>query len=101
MWCALELHRFIDRYRLGIRTEVGELCEEPWAFYARFPHADDPAATYLDSSAANADQRFETIAIFARGNDLAVELGRGVEVVVVVIEAGSFERFRLTVFEHA
>ena len=33
-------------------------------------------------------QRVEAVLVVARGDDLAVELGRGVEVVVVVVEAG-------------
>src|SRR5205823_8742695 len=81
--------------------EVGELRDQARARSARFPHADDAAATDLYSSAPNAIQRFEAIAVFARGDDLAVELGRCIEVVVVVIEPGSLERFGLTVLEHA
>jgi len=33
-------------------------------------------------------ERFQTVVLRARGDDVAVELGRGVDVVIVVIEAG-------------
>ena len=40
-------------------------------------------------------ERVEPILVGARGDDLAVEFGRGVEVVVVVVEAGVLEPQRL------
>ena len=64
-------------------------------------HADDAAAAYAQARAAYALERVETILVVARGDDPAVELGRGVEVVVVVIEPGALELFRLAVLQHA
>ena len=98
---AFDLYQVIDRHRLGIRIEVGELRDQARALRARFPHADDPAAADMEPGVANALERFQTIAIGARGDDLAVELGRRVEVVVVVIESGFLQRLRLAIFKHA
>jgi len=46
-------------------------------------------------------QRVEAILVFAGGDDLAVELGRGVEVVVVVVEACVLQLLGLAVLQHA
>jgi hypothetical protein len=46
-------------------------------------------------------ERIETILVVARGDDPAVELGRGVQVVVVVIQPGALELFRLAVLQQA
>ena len=50
-------------------------------------HADDAAAADVHAGVAHALERVEPVLVVARGDDLAVELGRGVEVVVVVVEA--------------
>ena len=68
--------------------EVGELGDESGASPSRFAHADDAAAADVDAGGADAIQRIQPVAIIARSDDLAVELGRGVEVVVVIVQAG-------------
>jgi hypothetical protein len=60
-----------------------------------------PPQQTLMPALAHARQRVEAILVVARGDDLAVELGRGVEVVVVVVEAGVASALGLAVGEHA
>ena len=62
---------------------------------ARFPHADDPAAAHVQSGVAHFAQRVEAVVLRARADHLAVELRRGVDVVVVVIETRGFQLRRL------
>ncbi len=67
----------------------------------RLAHPDDPAAANRDPGRADALERVETILVVARRDHLAIELGRRVEIVVVVVEAGGLERLGLTVAQHA
>ena len=62
---------------------------EPRALRARLAHADDASAADADAGRADALERVEAILVAARRDHLAVELGRGVEIVVVVVEAGA------------
>src|SRR5207244_7392259 len=75
--------------------EARELGDQPRALRPRLAHAHDPPAAHLDSGAAHARERVEPVAIGARSDDLPVELGGGVEVVVVVVETGLLEALRL------
>ena len=67
--------------------KIRERREHRGAIARGFAHADDAAAADVQSRVAHRGQRVETILVGARGDDLAVELGRGVDVVVVVVEA--------------
>ena len=89
---ALDLHQVVDRHRFRIGIEVGELRDQPGALRARLAHADDAAAADVHAGVAHALERVEAVLVVARGDDLAVELGRGVEVVVVVVEARVAQR---------
>src|SRR5262249_39715924 len=71
------------------------------AVLAALSHADDAAAAHVDAGAAHVIERVEPVAVGARGDDLAVELRRGVEIVVVVVEAGIFQPPRLRTGQHA
>ena len=57
-----------------------------------FAHADDAAAAHIDAGVAHMRQRVEAVLEGARGDDLLVILRRGVDVVVVIVEAGVFSR---------
>src|SRR5688572_22842221 len=94
-------HQIVDRHAFGIRVEARELRDERRAVAARFAHADDAAAAHADSRGAHALERLEPVAVGARADDLAVELGRGVEVVVVVIEPGIAQALGLAGLQHA
>ena len=73
----------VDRHALGMRIEIGECLQQPGAVLDAFAHADDAAAADLDACAPHALERIQPVLIAARGDDLAVELSRGVEIVVV------------------
>ena len=98
---AFDLDQVVDRHRLRIRIEIGELRDQPGALGARFAHADDPAATDAHARRADALERVEPVAVIARGDDLAVEVRRGIEIVIVVIEPGVLQSLGLAVLEHA
>src|SRR4029450_8251881 len=65
------------------------------------PHADDAAAAHMNAGVAYMAERVEPLLVGAGRDDLAVELGRGIKVVIVVVEAGSPELPRLLRREHA
>jgi len=64
-------------------------------------HADDAAAADVNAGLAHMLERVEAVLIGARGDDGAVIFRRGVEVVVVVVEAAAFEPERLGLRQHA
>ena len=64
-------------------------------------HADDPAAADANTGFAHVSERVEAVLVRARGDDRAVIFRRGVEVVVVVVEACRLETPRLWLVEHA
>ena len=71
----------------GCCGQVRERREHRGAVARGLAHADDAATADLEAGVAHRGQRVETILVGARGDDLAVELRRRVDVVVVVVEA--------------
>ena len=71
------------------------------AILGTLAHADDAATADVDAGVAHVTERVEAVLIGARGDDRAVVFRRGIEVVVVVIEAGRLETPRLVLREHA
>ena len=55
----------------------------------------------MDAGVAHMFQRLQPVPVGARGNDLLVELRRGIEIVVVEIEARCFEALRLIGGQHS
>ena len=68
---------------------------------AALAHADDAAAAHMDAGIANMAQGLQAVLVAAGGDDLAVIVGRGVEVVVVVVEAGGAQAHALLARQHA
>ena len=72
----------------GCGGRLAKVAIMPTRSSRRLAHADDAAAADVDAGVAHVVERIQAVLIGARGDDLPVELRRGVEVVVVVIEAG-------------
>ena len=66
-----------------------------------FTHADDSAAANLEPGLARVGERIDAILHRARGDDLAVEFRRGIDVVIVEVESGVAQPLRLIGREHA
>src|SRR3970282_2013715 len=64
-------------------------------------HADNAAAADLDAGAADACQGVEPVLVGPRGDDLAIELWRGIEIVVVGGEPRFGEAIGLRLAQHA
>ena len=64
-------------------------------------HAHDAAATDLDAGLAHVGERVEALLECSRRDHLAVVLGRGVDVVVVIVETGIGQNARLLRLQHA
>ena len=81
--------------------QVGELLQQCRAVLVGFAHADDAATADIDIFGAHIFQRIEPILVGAGGDDLLVVLGRGIEIMIVIIEPGSFQLARLLAGQHA
>ena len=79
----------------------GQHLEQGGAVAVALAHADDAAATQLDPGAAHHRQGVQPVLVGAGADDPAVELGAGVEIVVVGGEAGLGQPRRLMGLEHA
>ena len=85
----------------GMARQRGERVDEADAVLARLAHPDDPAAAHVDPGAAHILQRIEPVGEGPRGDDLVVAFGRGVDIVVVVIEPRVGQPSRLPRRQHA
>ena len=72
----------------GCAGRLASVCSRPARCSRDLAHADDAAAAGLHAGVAHVRQRVEAVLELAGVDDLAVELRRGVEVVVVVVQAG-------------
>src|SRR5207248_332750 len=98
---TLDWDQHIDRNALRMRILRGQLAEQLESVGELLAHADDPAAADGDSRIADDGERVETVRVRPGGDDLAVELWRGVEVVVVRGQPRCGERLCLSFVEHA
>ena len=81
-------HQRVDRHAFRRFRQTGQCGDQPRAILLGLTQPDDPAAAQFDPCVAHMGQGVEPILIDPGGDDLAVMLGRRVEVVVVVIQAG-------------
>ncbi len=98
---TLHLHQHVDRYAFGMDGKIRQRRDQADAILARLAHADDAATANRDAGIAHVLQRVEPVLINAGRDDAAVVLGRGIEVVIVIVEAGVFQPFGLLGLEHA
>lgn len=65
------------------------------------PHPDDSPGTDFDALAAYMRQRVNTVLQRAGGNDLVVEFGRGIDIMIVEVQSGGGEPLCLFRCQHA
>ena len=75
----------------GCWAQRGQAMQQADAVLIAFPHAQNASAAHLDAGSADVLQRLQPLLIHPRGDDAAVELGRGIKVVVVGGEPGLLE----------
>ena len=63
-------------------------------------HADNTTGTDLHTGLANIVERLEAVLIGAGGDDLAIELRRGIQIVVVIVEPSLSQLPGLLIVEH-
>ena len=85
----------------GWGSSVASVCRKATRSPADLAHAEDAAAADMDPRVAHGSERLEAVLVGARRDDLAVERLRGVEVVVVVVEARVLEAACLRRRQHA
>ncbi len=85
---SLDLDELVDRHTLGRGIEGGQGTQHGHPVRDALAHADDPARADLETRRANVREGLEPILVAAGRHHLCVVLGRGVEVVVVIVEPG-------------
>ena len=98
---ALDLHQHVDRDRFRVLRQIGQLLQHARAVGAALAHPQDAAGADVDARIAHELERIQAILEGARGDHVAVELGRGVEIVIVVVETGIAQAFGLRPGQHA
>ena len=98
---ALHLDQHVDRHAFRMLRQVGQLDQQAGAVVQRFAHAEDAARADLHPRLAHVGQGLQALGIGAGGDDVAVELRRGIQVVVVVVQAGGGQRLGLLLVEPA
>jgi len=83
-----------------MRVQDGSLLQQARPLPSRLAHADDPARAEADTDLSAGRECVEAVLIGTRRDDLAVKVGGGVEVVVVVVESSIGQRLGLTLGEH-
>lgn len=97
---AGDAHQHVERYRFGCARQAGERQKKRGPIPAGFTHAQNAAGAHIDAAVAHMGEGFQSIFKTAGADDFAIKLGRGVDVVIVVIEAGGFEPFGLWASQH-
>ena len=84
---ARHLDQHVDGHRLRVWLEPHQLLEQGGAVAGGLAHAQDPAGAHLHAGVAYVAEGRQAVGVAAGGDDLAVVVRRGVEVVVVVVQA--------------
>lgn len=74
--------------------------QEPYAIAAALTHADNASTAGCNSRFANMRQRNQSIFIAARCHNARIIFGRGVEVVIVIVEPSGAQSLCLRWREH-
>src|ERR1700722_4636250 len=82
-----DTHECIYRNAFRMRIERGKLVEQADAIAFRFAEADYSSAANGDAGLSHGRKCAEAIVVIARRDDLSVEFGRSVEVVVIRSQA--------------
>ncbi|VVN49539.1 hypothetical protein PS639_06484 [Pseudomonas fluorescens] len=96
---ASDFHQHVDRHRLRMLRQVGQLDQQVGAVVEGLAHAEDAAGADLHPRITHVSQGLQALAVGTGGDDAAVEFRRGIEVVVVVVEAGLGQRFGLVLIQ--
>ena len=92
---VLDTGEQIDRHALGVARQVRQGAQHRGAIRDGLAHPEDPAATDVHPHRADMVERIEPVLVSPGADDaLVIRLGR-VQVVVVIIEPGLLEAFRL------
>ena len=85
----------IDRNAFRVLGQVRERDQHVHAVAFAFAHADDAAAADLDARRTHMIERVEPLGEGPRSDDLAIIAFRGIDVVIVIIEARTLQALRI------
>ena len=85
------LDELVHRNAVGMFRQGRERLQQLGPVGGRLAHADDAAAAYLHARVAHVLKRVQPVLVGSCRDDLAVEIFGGIQVVVVVVEAGFFQ----------
>ena len=98
---ARYLDQQIDRHTARMFRQIGQFLQHRGTVTARFAHTEDTAAADIDTGLADLVDGLDAVGKFAGGYHLVVILGRGIDVVVVIIQPGITQLGNLFIVEHA
>lgn len=98
---ALDLVPHVDWNALRMAGEIGEQHEHAKTVLDALAHADNAAAAHLDAGLSNMCECVDAILQSTGADDLAVELRRGVDVVIVEVDSSLKELYGLVRSQHA
>src|SRR3954465_12804859 len=91
----LYLHQVVNGNALWIRIQISQFGNQRGTVRPSFSHADDPAATYVNTCRTHFAQCIEAVALLACSNDATIKSGVRINVVVVIVEASFLKLLRL------
>ena len=86
-------HELVDGDGLGGRVEGGDDLNHLETVFGGFAEAEDAAATDRHAGVLHVADGFESVVVGVSGDDLGVELARGVDIVIVGGDSGFLEGF--------
>ena len=84
-----------------MRVETGKLMQQACAVGVRFAHAQNTATANCDPRAPDCGNGLQTLFVGPCADDVAIELRRGIQIVVVSGQSGVFKLLRLGIGQHS
>ena len=86
--CTGDRDEEVNGNGLGLWVQLSESEEEFDAINLGFAHTDDTAGANFNSGLLDVFQSIESILIFSGGNNFFIIILRGIDIMVIIIEAG-------------
>ena len=93
-------HEHVDRHAFRMGIEMRKLFEQAHAVFVGFAHSQNSAAADRDAGLAHMGDRSQAVFVNPCRDDFSVELGRGIEIVVIRAQACFLKPLSLRFRQH-
>ena len=100
-WGSGHRYQRVDRHALGVIGQGGQGMDHAHAVIGAFAHADNAAAADIHARIPHGGQRVEPVLVCPCADDLPIIFGRGVDIVVVIVETRLLQALCLGRRQHA